>query len=399
MKPVTPSKPAYSFGGKNKPARPPSSPGPGAYEPSPATNLVKPTPNVFSIANRNHGSSEGGRSPGPADCSPEFKPTEPHAASLKSRHENLPSQSAVMVTPGPGEYDTPQRWRPWSQGKTFGVSRSDRLLANGMPGPGEYGSPPLDPYRPRRASWTIGRSVRGSASGALRGLPGPGPGTYEHDPNAPLHDGGHSAASDHRSAPAWTFGGKPFESGAQRTPGPADYGVPRDPGAVSKPAFTLRPQTMKREQERTPGPGAYEPGAADGLVHASAPLYSCAERVVDPGSKDVKPGPGHYDPKEGDGRIAVSVKFPQRVFPPDHIGNPAPHDYADKDFRGFAASNGAESGAAGPGGVKGFTMRPRYPDERRERVPGPQYAVGVSTLGVGASATIDKSKLDSTLVL
>ena len=51
------------------------------------------------------------------------------------------------------------------------------------------------------------------------------------------------------------------------------------------------------------------------------------------------------------------------------------------------------------GNKKGFTMGRRWREDRREHVPGPQYKVGVSTLGVGAQSEIDKSKLSLTVVL
>jgi hypothetical protein len=87
-----------------------------------------------------------------------------------------------------------------------------------------------------------------------------------------------------------------------------------------------------------------------------------------------------------------SLKF-RNETQPDHTANPAPHDYANKDFREFGQ---AYDGSAVR---KGFTMRPRYREDRRERVPGPQYAVGCSTLGVAAVHEIDKSKLAMSVVL
>ncbi|GLC43814.1 Outer dense fiber protein 3 [Pleodorina starrii] len=378
-------KPAYSFGGKPRKDPPTASPGPGAYEPSPAGNLVKPAPNAFTIGPRTVGEREPERSPGPAEYSPLFKPHEVHAASLKFRKGPLPPGEP---SPGPGEYGTPRSRRPVSEGKSFGASRPEASRGNGVPGPGEYGAPSLEPHRPRRASWTIGRASRDAG---LRTPQGPGPGAY--DVTEPLipRDGGHSTASDHRSPPAYSFGGRQPWAAPQAGPGPSDYGCPSDPGRVTKPVYTLHGAAPKEHDEDVPGPGAYQGQRADELVRGSAPAVSMGLRAYEP-PKEAKPGPGAYDPRDGDGRLSVSLKFRNEVRPDNHA-NPAPHDYANKDFREFGQPYDGSTVR------KGFTMRPRYREDKRERVPGPQYAVGCSTLGVAAMPMLEKSKLTASVVL
>ncbi|GIM17178.1 hypothetical protein Vretimale_19692 [Volvox reticuliferus] len=379
-------KPAYSFGGKPRKDQPTPSPGPGAYEPSPSGKLVKPLPNSFTMGPKTASDRDPEKSPGPAEYEPKFSPRDVHVASLKFRKGPTPPGEP---TPGPGEYGTPRRQRPNSEGKSFGVSRSEAIPNNGVPGPGEYGAPSIAPQRPRRASWTIGRASRDAG---LRTSQNPGPGSY--DVTEPLipRDGGHSAASDHRSQPSYTFGGRQPWASPQPSPGPSDYGYPKDPGRVTKPVYTLHGAAPKEHQEDVPGPGAYQGNRADNLVRTSAPVLSMGLRMYEPGSKDIKPGPGAYDPRNADGRLSVSLKFRNETHP-DYQSNPAPHDYADKDFKDFGQQY------VGSSMRKGFTMRPRYPEDRRERVPGPHYAVGCSTLGVAASTSIEKSKLATSVVL
>ncbi|EFJ50684.1 hypothetical protein VOLCADRAFT_88461 [Volvox carteri f. nagariensis] len=379
-------KPAYSFGGKARKDHPTASPGPGAYEPSPSAKLVKPSPSAFTMGPKTAAERGSDRSPGPAEYSPRFAPRDAHVASLKFRKGPLPPGEP---TPGPGEYDTPRRPRPNSEGKSFGASRSQAIRDNGVPGPGEYGAPSIAQHRPRRASWTIGRASRDAG---LRSSTNPGPGTYDITEPLIPRDGGHSTASDHRSAPSYSFGGRQPWAAPEASPGPSDYGYPKDPGRVAKPVYTLHGSAPKDHQEDVPGPGAYQGTRADSLVRTSAPVLSMGLRMYEPGSKDLKPGPGAYDPRDRDGRIAVSLKFRNEIHP-DHESNPAPHDYADKDFKDFGQYYGA------PSSHRGFTMRPRYREGRGDRVPGPQYAVGCSTLGVAAVPALEKSKLAMSVVL
>ncbi|KAG2452476.1 hypothetical protein HYH02_002715 [Chlamydomonas schloesseri] len=382
---VLTQKPAFSFGGKAKPDSSANRvPGPGAYDSSPADKVVRPSASAFTMAPRIEPDKEAERKPAPGAYDPDYRPREVHTATIKFRN-TAPSLEAGV--PGPGEYDTRPRRSP-SDGKTFGVGRSDRHLNNGVPGPGAYGVP-HDPYRPRQSVWSIGRASRDAGSLA-NGVPGPG--AYSaREPVIP-RDGGHSVGSNSRSAPAYTFGGRPDSTRPPIGPGPADYGVPSDPGRNTKPAFSLRGAAVEDKREKVPGPGAYAADRADKVVRSSAPAISISWRSEDPGSKEVRPGPGAYDAKDVDGKIPVSIKFRNDV-PPDFADNPAPHDYADKDFKGFGTCG------ATCGNTKGFTMGRRWRDDKREHVPGPQYRVGVSTLGVGAQSELDKSKLNLTVVL
>lgn len=289
-------------------------------------------------------------------------------------------------TPGPGEYAL-RKSVSLGTGKTFGTSRDFRSLYNGVPGPGQYGTP-YDPAKPLRASWSVGRATRDSTVRSS----GPGPGQYAVQPVIP-RAGGFSPASDHKSAPAYTFGGRCIPGRRELGPGPADYGVPRDPGASSKPAFSITGAVPRDNREKVPGPGAYDSDRATSLVRSSAPAVSLAWRAEDCGPKGLQPGPGHYSPHEPDGKLGVSLKFRNDV-PPDFAANPAPHDYADKDFVGFG-----QEFTATRGGTRGFTMGARYAESLRDPGPGPQYRIGCSTLGVGPQPELLKSKLDLTVVL
>ncbi|KAG2500836.1 hypothetical protein HYH03_001598 [Edaphochlamys debaryana] len=378
------SKPAFSFGGagKSRPERLNGIPGPGTYDDREALKLVKPSPNAKSLSFRPEDGPNGNGVPAPNHYDPSFSPKEAHAATIKFRNTAPPTSGP---TPSPQDYDTrPQR--SMSAGKTFGTSRPGHHLNNGVPGPGEYGSP-YEPGRATRASWSIGRSSRDNP---LRSY-GPGPGAYTgNDPVIPRF-GGHGIRSDNRSAPAYSLYGKPAYQRPGASPGPSDYGVPAEPGRVTKPAHTMGGVRRDDTRNGIPGPGTYNPEGADGMVRASAPAVSLSFRPEDAIGGNGVPGPGMYDAKDADGKIPISLKF-RNYVPPDNAGNPAPHDYADKDFRGF-------SNCCDNCGKKGFTMRPRYPEPRRHPGPGPDYAVGVSTLGIAAAPEVEKATASLLVVL
>ncbi|PNH05333.1 hypothetical protein TSOC_008401 [Tetrabaena socialis] len=127
---TTVRKPAYSFRGSNKSQRdnaPQSSPGPGAYDPTPAANMVKPAAPSHTIAIRPEADMEAARRPAPCDYNPAYERRDVHAASLKFRPVR-PSSSGP--TPGPGEYDTGKLRRPRSEGKSFGGGKATELIVS-----------------------------------------------------------------------------------------------------------------------------------------------------------------------------------------------------------------------------------------------------------------------------
>lgn len=385
VEPVRKSQPAYTFGGKSIPEHLKSkTPGPGHYEGlGKADKLVRPSASAITISHRTAGDRESERKPGPDAYDPtKYVSKEPRGATIKFRNDR---PQTVDAGPGPGEYNL-ENSRPRSEGKSFGVGRNSRRLDNGVPGPGYY-APPDAAVRRRRASWSIGKSERESS----RRIEGPGPGQYVQEPVLP-RDAGHSAASDHKSAPSFTFGGRCVSSRAAANPGPGDYGFPKDPGSPAKPAYTIKGVTAKEPKAKLPGPGAYEPARADAVVRSSAPALSIAWRHEDPGAKDVKPGPGAYSPVAVDSKLGVSIKFRNRMDP-DNSQNPAPHDYANKDFHGFGDYYQT------PGASKGFTMGARMKDSLRDSGPGPQYSIGASTLGVAGQPSVSKANMGLTVVL
>ena len=118
----------------------------------------------------------------------------------------------------------------------------------------------------------------------MTGDPGPGPGNYYPDTGLP---GGKLFAT--RTA---RFGSSSRYQGRDpATPGPTDYGVPKDPGAKASPKTTFHGSTPKDSRDKYPGPGAYNPGKADKVVHPNPPAIAISWKHEDPGFKEHRPGP------------------------------------------------------------------------------------------------------------
>lgn len=81
------------------------------------------------------------------------------------------------------------------------------------------------------------------------------PGTY-FERELVDRSAGYGVRSDNRTAPAVGVAGRPYVPSVSETPGPLDYGVPKDPGARSKAAFSFRGVDAIDPLKKNPGPGA-----------------------------------------------------------------------------------------------------------------------------------------------
>lgn len=103
---------------------------------------------------------------------------------------------------------------------------------------------------------------------------------------------------------------------------------------------------------------------------------------------DKKPGPGEYGaPQMRSSKLACSFKskYPDKVS-----DTPGPHEYADKDFCRIYMCACKSRGFS-------FGLKPR--PATREVVPGPQYQVGASTLGIAAAGRVKKEDMGMSVVL
>mmetsp|Transcript_9241 Transcript_9241/g.19760 ORF Transcript_9241/g.19760 Transcript_9241/m.19760 type:complete len:457 (-) Transcript_9241:679-2049(-) len=373
------SAPAYSFGGKQVPDHLKSkTPGPGHYDQHEGMKQTKRGQPAITMSARCVSDKEAERKPAPNAYSPDYNPKDTPAASLKFRHA---SPGARDVSPGPLDYADMHFRRPASEGKTFGTSRGHADLDNGIPGPAMYCADDKA-VRSSRNAWSVPRSVRDPNRD--NGVPGPG--NYLHSPLLD-HSAGHGIKSHNRSAPAYTFPGKPYYMRDPATPGPGEYGLPNDPMRKSSAAFTFHGVNAKDPKAKLPGPGAYEPGAAKDSVRTSAPAYSIAFKPDDPALKEKRPGPNEYTlPTES--KPGVSIKFRHSFSSADP--GPGPLEYADKDFRKIYCPGGSKKGFS-------FGLKPR--PKMRDPVPGPIYQIGCTTLGIAAAQPMTQTEMQQVAVL
>eukprot|EP00197_Chlamydomonas_leiostraca_P011511 CAMPEP_0202871732 /NCGR_PEP_ID=MMETSP1391-20130828/19510_1 /ASSEMBLY_ACC=CAM_ASM_000867 /TAXON_ID=1034604 /ORGANISM="Chlamydomonas leiostraca, Strain SAG 11-49" /LENGTH=470 /DNA_ID=CAMNT_0049552615 /DNA_START=1 /DNA_END=1413 /DNA_ORIENTATION=- len=379
---------SFTFGGKQKPEHLKSkTPGPGQYEPGPGKDSTRPGRPAYTIANRWADDRSKDRKPGPNEYNPDYRVKENPGVSIKFKHEPL---NTGGDSPGPGQYDVDRAHRS-PPGKTFGTSRTFGHLETDSPGP-VYDQGAYEAVRPRRQSWSIGKSQRSPRDD--NGVPGPG--TYLH---APVIDrpAGYSVVSEGpgmRSAPAATITGRYIAMRPPAMPGPQDY-KPTDAMRKSAPAFTLHGATQKDSRRNYPGPGHYESGDAFKALRPSPPAITIAHRPDGIGASDRKPGPNEYSINWGvvdKEKPGVTIKFKHEPrFVAEMHGTPAPHDYANKDFVSLYMPEANRH--------KGYTFGVKPKPKTHECAPGPIYAVGCSTLGVAAADKVSKARMTDTVVL
>ncbi|MEW5312996.1 MAG: hypothetical protein WDW38_004592 [Sanguina aurantia] len=175
-----------------------------------------------------------------------------------------------------------------------------------------------------------------------------------------------------------------------------EYGLPNDPTRRRFPSFSLvSAWKPERGREGRPGPGEYNPQVADGIVKRCSRSAGIAFRLEGP-KQGRSPGPAAYHVRIST-KPGVSLKF-RHSLAPDSTDTPSPLEYADKDFAG-CITGGSQRSSAG----KGFSFAGRCKERAAEVVPGPQYSVGCSTLGVASSQPVSnwtcKSRSRQTVVL
>lgn len=298
------------------------------------------------------------------------------SVSLKFRHE----RSITDAGPAPHDYADKDFTRPSCEGKSFGTSRDSAWCDNGMPGPGTH-DPDERATRRRPKSWSMSRSAR--SAGNDNGVPGAG--TYM--PHRPVfnQEGGHGVRSDQRSAPSYTIAGRKYIPGYGESPGPLDYGRPKDSMSRSYPAFSFRGVTAKDTRRKDPGPGAYDAWRGDSVVRASAPAFSLALKNEALVAGDGTPGPNEYYPQL-DTKPGVSLKFRH-----EHDGKdpgPGPGSYSHLQTIYCPGS-----------GRKGFSFGVKPKSRTADTVPGPIYETGCTTLGIAAAIPMTRKEMNQIAVL
>ncbi|KAG1667463.1 hypothetical protein FOA52_012218 [Chlamydomonas sp. UWO 241] len=371
------SAPAYTFRTKAVPEHLKSkTPGPGAYEPRVFASSTKPRAPAISLQFRNAPAPDAEKVPAPSAYDPKYQPKDAHAASMKYRHDMAPTDPG----PGPLEYsDRVFRYTPSTQGRTFGTSRDDRRLSSTTPGP--IYQPDITSVRASHG----GGKIPKAASRPDPNTNVPGPGTY-YTVQVYDRDAGHGVQSDSRSAPAASIATRPYVSPISESPGPLDYGLPKDPQAKSAPAFSFRGVQPIDYLKSNPGPGAYEPDKAMKLVRASAPSITVAFKPEDPALKELKPAPNEYSPRS-ESRSGPVIKTRKGWEGAGKDRGPSPAEY---DIATIFCP---------PGSRKGYTFGLKPKARGVEEGPGPIYQVGCSTLGTAAAESLTPMEMRAVAVL
>ncbi|KAJ9530229.1 hypothetical protein QJQ45_023503 [Haematococcus lacustris] len=268
--------------------------------------------------------------------------------------------------PGPGQYSASEPWSPTTASKNSTRHCSPNRHSTSAP---DSCSHPLS-------------SQRGTSPMALP-PEGHRPGGYLHRPVAE-HLAGHGVVSQERSPPAYTMPCKVYPPKPDATPGPLDY-LPRDSMRRSAPAFSLHGANLVLPRNISPGPGHYSSHDVFKTLKPACVAYSMGAKAQGPSRFEKRPGPAEYSPTFKPRDIpAASIKFRHPLSPgPD---TPAPHDYQSPYLPSKSRSGGKSFGI-------------RHLVFTREVVPGPQYAVGASTLGIAAEHELRHSKLPEKVVL
>mmetsp|Transcript_19167 Transcript_19167/g.42528 ORF Transcript_19167/g.42528 Transcript_19167/m.42528 type:complete len:226 (+) Transcript_19167:116-793(+) len=188
--------------------------------------------------------------------------------------------------------------------------RSNRDRMDMIPGPGAYGSHPLEKVKYSASpNYQFGTSSRDGPLGA----PVPGPGQYSPE----------SVQEHKRAAPRVGFGTSPRQPNGRRPngPGPAAYDI-KD-ARPSSPKYSVAPRRNAGYGPSTPGPGQYNTSARHSVAEGAPKWGFGTSQRQGLNSNAKTPGPGSYQHavKIGDGpKFTMSA----RRIPPSKTTTPGP---------------------------------------------------------------------------
>lgn len=229
-------------------------PGPGWYSPEDGFDKSKKRPLAYSMGEKRDTQMRSGY-PGPGSYDPNDL-NSPRATQIKGR----PKDFATSNTPGPGEYNVPDKVTNRGQGGGNGFTFRGREKAWGrddIPGPGSY-SPEASPRdKTKGPQWSFGNKAKSGSHDFV-----PGPGSYNPDDGHKVKTVKISDGPDSR---------KFYET--TDTPGPNYYNI--DPNisqktGKSQPAFSLKGREDKTLKSNNPGPGHYDNDKSGG----HGPVYT-----------------------------------------------------------------------------------------------------------------------------
>lgn len=202
------------------------------------------------------------------------------------------SSSALLMNPGPGQYDTQNRDNlTMKGGQKYGIGTSKRpsMVARSIatvPAPGTYEFSLVD--RTRNPMFGFGSSKRGAGGKSLASIPGPG--TY----SLKGVTGGEGRSSSIHAKISY----KPIEKSGGLTPGPGAYeshtkNKSKDP--VWGTGTSKRPGEVSKHIAAIPGPGAHSPSTNYVLKADPRFGFGSQERKGPVDTKNAfSPGPGNY---------------------------------------------------------------------------------------------------------